>query len=80
MQRARAVLLSVACLAPSHFSTLSHKRQDFMENVFERKMRVLIFSVTLFETFLILRRIQRDIVVNVKTFSRKVPVIVQWNL
>ena len=47
-----------------------------MRNVIERKMRVLIFSVTSFETFLILRRIQRDIVVNVKTFSRKIPVIV----
>jgi hypothetical protein len=35
----------------------------------------LIFSTILFETFLIVRRIQRDIVINVKTSSCKVPVI-----
>jgi hypothetical protein len=35
------------------------------------------FSLQLLsETFLILRRIQRDIVINVKTSSRKVPVII----
>jgi len=28
-------------------------------------MRVFIFSATLYETFLIIRRIQRDIVINV---------------
>ena len=37
----------------------------------------------LFETFLIVRRIQRDIVINEKMYSCKVPVIFigfQWNL
>jgi hypothetical protein len=37
---------------------------------------VLWFSLhLLFETFLILGRIQRDIVINVKTYSRKVTLI-----
>jgi hypothetical protein len=45
-------------------------------------MCVSIFSTILFETFLILRRNKRDIVINVKTSSSKVPVILvefKWN-
>ena len=38
-------------------------------------MFVLIFSTALSETFLIVRRIERDTVINVKTCSCKVPVI-----
>jgi hypothetical protein len=38
-------------------------------------MCVLVSSTILFETFPILRRNQVDIVVNVKTSSREVPVI-----
>jgi hypothetical protein len=38
-------------------------------------MCILIFSTILFETYLIIRRIRRDIVINVKTCSCKVPVI-----
>jgi hypothetical protein len=37
------------------------------EKKIKYKMRVLIFYTTLLETFLILREIQRDIVINVKT-------------
>ena len=48
-------------------STLSHKRCDFRKKVTERKMCVLISSTVLFETFLILRKNQRDTVMKVKT-------------
>jgi hypothetical protein len=47
-------------------------------------MFLFLFSLQLLsETFFIVRRIKRDIVINVKTSSRKVPVIlvrVQWKL
>ena len=66
------------------FSTLSHKGYGFRKNVTEYKMYILTFPTTWFEvfyflcnfeTFLILRRIQSDIVIILKIFSRKVPVI-----
>jgi hypothetical protein len=41
------ILLScVACLAVPYFSTFSHKRHDFQENVTENKTCDLIFSTT----------------------------------
>jgi hypothetical protein len=54
-----------ACPVLTYFSTLSHKRHDFRENVTEQERCVLIFSITLFEIFLSLRRIQRDAIINV---------------
>jgi hypothetical protein len=70
------ILASMACLALQHFSTLSHTRQDFREkNSTDLKMRVLIFSTPLSEIFLVLRKVQRDTVINVETSSWKVPVI-----
>ena len=47
----------VAPLAPSYFSTLSHKRCGFRKKVRKHKMCVLVFSTTLFKIFLILKRI-----------------------
>ena len=38
-------------------------------------MCIVIFLQLLFETFLILRRIQRYIIINVHRFSRNVPII-----
>jgi hypothetical protein len=57
----------------SYLSTLSHKRQDFRKKIIEHKIWGLIFSTNLCETSLILRRIQRDIIVHKS--SCKVPVI-----
>jgi hypothetical protein len=37
---------SVACLTLPNFSTLSHKRQDFREKVFQYKMCASVFSTT----------------------------------
>jgi hypothetical protein len=64
----------VASLAPSHFSTLSHKRYDLQKKVTEYEMCVLIFFLQILcKIFLILIRIQRDIVINVRTSHVKYP-------
>ena len=51
------------------FSTLPHKRHDFRKQIIDHKTCVLIFSTILSEMFLILRRMRRDIVMNVHKFS-----------
>ena len=61
-------------LAPTYFSTLWQKRHDFMKKLLNIKC-VLIFSTTLGLIFVILRRIQQDIVINAETSSCKPPVI-----
>jgi hypothetical protein len=71
----RIILSSVACLALPYLDTLSHKRHDFWEKLSNPKC-VFLFSPRLLpETFLILRRIQRDIIISVDRLSCKVPVI-----
>jgi hypothetical protein len=72
----RIILPCVACPDLPYFLTLFHKRHDFREKVMEYKTFSLIFSTTLTEIFLILRRIQRDIIINVYRSSCKVPVII----
>jgi hypothetical protein len=56
-----------------YFSALSHKRDNFRKNIMEYKMCVLFFLQLLSETFLILRRIPRDI--NLRRSSCRQPVI-----
>jgi len=61
----RIILSSVACPALHYVSTLSHKRHDFRD-VIEHKKSVCWFSLQLFfQSLLILRKIQRDIIINV---------------
>ena len=74
MQR-DAILPSAASLVPLYFSTLSHKRHDFLKDGIERKMCFDFLYNFLSETFFILRKIRRDIATNVKKSSCKVPVI-----
>jgi hypothetical protein len=58
------------------FSTLSYQQHEFRgKKAIEYKMCFFIFSTNLSETFLILRRIQRDTVINVHRSSCKVPAI-----
>jgi hypothetical protein len=68
----RFVLPSAACLAPPYFSMLPHNQQ-VLEKIVEHKMSVLIFPTILSQTSLILRRIQRDIIINEHRSLCKVP-------
>jgi hypothetical protein len=71
----RIILSSVGCLPVPYFSTLSHKRHDLQKKMLLNMKCVFWFSLQLlFETFLILRRNQRDIL-NLPRSSCKEPVI-----
>ena len=65
----------VASPASPYFSTLSHKGNDFRNSLLNIKCLFWFSVQILSKTFVILRRIQRGIVINVKTTSRKVPAI-----
>jgi len=69
----RIIVPSVACPALSHFSTISHKRHDLKKAIVHKKC-VLIFSTKFYEIFLILRRIEGD-VINAYRCSYNVPYI-----
>ena len=66
------IMLSVNCIA-GHLPTLSHKRHDFGGDLIKHETYFL--SPILSETFLIPRRIQGDIIINVHRSSYEVPVI-----
>jgi hypothetical protein len=71
LHRVTRILPSVACMALRCFSTLPHKRHDSRgKKSVEHKMCVLIFSTILSETFLILRGVERDVIINVQRSSR----------
>ena len=72
----RLITLSAMFLDLPYFSTLFHKRHDFRgKNIIEHKMCVLISLQPLSETFLILRRIEENMIKSVHNFSFKGPVI-----
>jgi len=75
----RVILSSVACPAPTTFFHIISQTTLFFfflggGGVFEYKTCVLILPTKLSETFLIVRRIERDIIINVGRSLRKVPV------
>jgi len=74
MTCACGILLSVACMDLKCVSTLPAKRNDFRTKVIEYKMCVLIFTVTLSETYLILRRTEQAVIKKVDWFSCKLSV------
>jgi hypothetical protein len=66
----------VAPQSPLYFSTLSHKRCDFRGKELSNVKCVFLFSLqVLSKTFLIVRRIYRNVVKNVQVSKRKLPVI-----
>jgi hypothetical protein len=70
----RIILFSVAWRALPYVSTLSHKRHGFQKKVSEHQNVCLDF-LYIFETFLILKRIKRDVIINMHGSSCKVPLI-----
>jgi hypothetical protein len=67
------ILSSVACPALPYFSILSLKRHDFQKTLLSIKYVFWSSVQLLLETFLILRRIEREIIINVHRSSCKVP-------
>jgi hypothetical protein len=74
--KAHAPYCHLWSLRPYHiFPSWSRRQQDFREKVTENKMCVLTFSTTFVWKSLIIRRIERDVIISVLTCSCKVPVI-----
>ena len=66
---------SMVSLVLPYFSTLFHKRHAFRKKVIDHKTVFFILFTNLFEAFLILRRIKRDVIINVIRSSHIVPII-----
>jgi hypothetical protein len=69
------ILLSVACQALPYFHALSHKQHDFRE-ILNIKSSFRFSLQILPEAFLILRRIRRDIIIDVHACTRGVTVTI----
>jgi hypothetical protein len=74
MECACVILSSVACSALQHFPTLFHKRHDSRRKFLGVKCVFSFPMQFLPETFLILRRTEQDVIINVY-WSCNVPVI-----
>jgi hypothetical protein len=67
---------SMACFTVPYFSTLSHTRHNFRGKKSLSLKHVYWVSIQIFPaTFLTIKKIRRDIIINVRRSSRKVPVI-----
>ena len=75
MRMRRIILSSVVYMAVPYFSKLSHKWRYFRKKDIENEMCVLLSLQHLSEKFLILRRTERNIAINVQRSSCKIPVI-----
>jgi hypothetical protein len=75
MQCACAILSSVAIPALQYFYTVSHKQHDSRKNVTEHKMCISFFIQLLSEIFLILRRTERHVIINIYWSSYEALVI-----
>jgi hypothetical protein len=72
----RMLLSSLAFVPPPYSSTLFHKPHEFFaKSLLSTKCKFLILIQLLPEIFLILIMIQRNIILIVKTFLCKIPVI-----
>jgi hypothetical protein len=60
------------------FSTLSHRQNELQKNVLKMKYLLWFSLQSLSEIFLILRRIRRDVIINVHVASCKVPLFL-WD-
>jgi hypothetical protein len=86
-KRMRLIILSsVACLVVPYSSALSHKRHDFRRGGGGEQLNIKsvfwFFLQLLSETFLILRRNQRDMIINIHRSSCEVLVTLVkflWN-
>jgi hypothetical protein len=74
MQCACATVPSLVCLDIAYFFALSHKIHFSKKKIIEHKICVG-FSTNSFEIFLILRRTERDMIINVNCSSCIVHVI-----
>jgi hypothetical protein len=74
----RIILSHVVLPAVPNFSALSNKRRDFQKKKLLNINYVLNFLYNMSGIFIILRRIQRDITINVRSSSCTIPVILRF--